>query len=175
MCGLDQAVVAGRPFRFLRCPLEALVPPPIEVLPFLLETRRRLQRQREGGGCERGEDPRTDTGIDRLPGELLARVPAIGGGQPMARGALQVAGAPLTHLPPTVASSTDQHPRQQGWALPYGAQRLSTGAIGFEAGAMLFVLRPGARGWHMLCEEGMVSVAGARDPVGSKNSCGFAL
>src|SRR5206468_10188057 len=33
----------------------------------------------------------------------------------------------------------------------------------------------GARGWHMLCEEGMVSVAGARDPVGSKNTCGFAL
>jgi hypothetical protein len=107
------------------------VPQPIEVLPFLLETRRRLPRQREGGGCERGEDPLTDKGIDRLPGEILAIVPARGGGQPMARVALQVAGAPIPHLHPTVASSTAQHPRQQGWALPYGAQRLSTGAIGF--------------------------------------------
>ena len=107
------------------------MPQPIEVLPFLLETRRRLQRQREGGGFERGEDPLTDKGIDRLPGEILAIVPAIGGGQPIARVAMQVAGAPITHLHPTAASSTEQQSRQQGWALPYGAQRLSTGAIGF--------------------------------------------
>src|ERR671931_1874291 len=144
------------------------MPQPSEVLPFLLETRRRLQRQREGGGFERGEGPLTDKGIDRLPGEILARVPAIGGGQPIARVAMQVAGAPITHLPPTVASSTDQQPRQQGWAMPDGAQRLSTGAIGFEAGEMLFILRPGARGWHMLFEEGMVSVAGGRDPPSTR-------
>src|SRR5215831_11833031 len=144
------------------------MPQPIELLPFLLETRRRLQRQREGGGFERGEDPLTDKGIDRLPGEILARVPARGGGQPIARGAMQVAGAPRTHLHPTVASSTDQQPRQQGGAMPYGAQRLRTGAIGFEAGAMLFVLRPGDRGWHMLFEEGMVRGAGARDPPSTR-------
>src|SRR5262249_32031788 len=108
----------------------ALVPQPIEVLPFLLETRRRLQRQREGGGCERGEEPLTDKGIDRLPGEILARVPAIGGGQPIARVAMPVAGAPITHRHPTVASSTDQHPRQHGWAMPYGTQRRITGEIG---------------------------------------------
>ena len=59
------------------------MPQPIEVLPFLLETCRRLPRQREGGGFERGEDPLTDEGIDGFPGEILARVPAIGGGQPM--------------------------------------------------------------------------------------------
>ena len=36
--------------------------------------------------------------------------------------------------------------------------------MGFEAGAMLFVRRPGARGWHRLFAEGRGSVAGARDP-----------
>ena len=108
MFGLDQAVVAGSPFRFIRRPLQALVPQPIEVLPLLLETRRRLQRQREGGGFERGEDPLTDEGIDGLPGEILAIVPAIVGGQPIARVAMQVAWAPIAHLHPAVASSTDQ-------------------------------------------------------------------
>src|SRR3989454_3660953 len=38
---------------------------------------------------------------------------------------------------------------------------------------MLFVLRPGARGWHMLCEEGMVSVAGARDPPRTRAAGGL--
>ena len=131
MFGLNQAVVAGRPFRFIRRPLQALVPQPIEVLPFLLETRRRLQRQGKGGGFEGGEDPLTDEDIDGFPGELLAIVPTLVGGQPMARVAVQVAWAPIAHLHPTVASSTDQQPRQQGGAMPYGAHRLGTGAVGF--------------------------------------------
>ena len=168
MVGRDHAGVAGRPCRFLRRPRSALVPQPLAVLPVRLETRRRLQRPRAGGGGERGEAPLTDQGLDRLPGEIWALVPALGGGPPRARGALQGAGAPRTPRPPPVASATDQPPRPPGWALPDGAPRLSTGAMGFEAGAMLCVRRPGARGWHRLCAEGRVRVAGARDPPSTR-------
>src|SRR5262244_3500186 len=98
MFGLDQAVVASGSFRFIRRPLQALVPQPIEVLPFLLETRRRLQRQREGGGREGGEDPLTDEGIDGVPREILAIGPTIGGGQPIARVAMPLAWPPVAHL-----------------------------------------------------------------------------
>ena len=131
MFGLDQAVVAGSPFRLIGRPLQALVPQPVEVLPFLLETRGRLQRQRERGGFKRGEDPLTDEGIDRLAREILAIVPAIVGGQPITRVAMHGGGAPIAHLHATAAPSTDQQARQQRWAMPYGAQRLGTGAVGF--------------------------------------------
>jgi hypothetical protein len=111
MFRLDQAVVADGPFRFIRRSLQALVPQPIEGLPFLLEPRRRLQRQREGGRFPGAEDPLTDEGIDRVPREIWAIVPAIVGGQPIARVAMQLVGSPIAHLHPTVASFTDQHTR----------------------------------------------------------------
>src|SRR5262245_3687964 len=52
MFGLDQAVVAGGPFRLIGRPLQALLPQAVEVPPLLLEARRRLQREGERGRFE---------------------------------------------------------------------------------------------------------------------------
>jgi hypothetical protein len=50
MFGLDQAVVAGSPFRLIGRPLQALLPQPVEVPPFLFKARRRLQRKVRAAG-----------------------------------------------------------------------------------------------------------------------------
>jgi len=77
--GFDQAVVAGGPFRLLGRPLQAWLPQLVEFPTHLLEVRRGLQREGEGCGRERDENPLTDEGIDGLPGEILVIVPPIVG------------------------------------------------------------------------------------------------
>jgi len=61
--GLDQAVMAGSPFRLIGGSLQTLLPQLVEGLPFLLQVRGRLQREAQGRRFERGEDPLADEGI----------------------------------------------------------------------------------------------------------------
>jgi hypothetical protein len=55
-------------------------------------------------------------------------------------------GAPLH---PAAAPATPRQARQQGGAMPYGANRPGTGAAGGYAGEMLVILGPGDGGRHM--------------------------
>jgi hypothetical protein len=73
--GLDQAIVTRRPLAFVGRSLQPLLPETVQCLALLLKPRGSLQRQGEGCGFERGEDPLADESLNRLTREVLAIVP----------------------------------------------------------------------------------------------------
>jgi hypothetical protein len=73
--GLDRAIVMRRQLAFIGRSLQTLLSATVQCLPLLLKPRGSLQRQGEGRGFERGEDPLADESLNRLTREILAIVP----------------------------------------------------------------------------------------------------
>jgi hypothetical protein len=106
--GLDQAIVTRRPLAFVGRSLQTLLPETVQGLALLLKPRGSLQRQGEGRGFERGEDPLADEGIDRLTRDILAIVPPIVGRQAITGVAMERSWPPVPHLQTAVAPATHQ-------------------------------------------------------------------
>jgi len=160
--GFDQPLGTRGPLTVVGRARQALLPQPVARLTLVLQASGGRQRQRQRGRFTGFEHPRCDEGIERFTGALWALVTPVVDHRTATDIALSRSWPPIAALQAGVARAADDYPGQPCRAMTHRAKRSGMGPVRGEAGQMLGVLRPGARGGHTILPHHRITLWRAR-------------